>query len=77
MQIIAEQGDWNGLLFGLDFAACLSKNPQNPQSLKLPLNKEILRILPKLQKNERNAKKYVPFFPRCLSLKYVDSCQAS
>ena len=34
----------------------LIRNPENPQSHKLPLYKEILRILAKLRKNERNAK---------------------
>ncbi|MBR1498932.1 MAG: hypothetical protein IJ615_04810, partial [Bacteroidaceae bacterium] len=42
MQIIAEQRIENGLLSGLGFAACQSKNPQNPQSPELPLYKEIL-----------------------------------
>jgi len=50
MLFIAECGIENGLLSGLGFAACQSKNPQNPQSPKLPLYKEILQILPKLQK---------------------------
>ena len=39
----------------------LIRNPQNPQSLKLPLYKEILRILAKLRKNERNAKEKLAF----------------
>ena len=55
-QFIAEQRIENGLLSGLGFAACQSKNPQNPQSLRLPLYKEILRFLTKLRKNEWNAK---------------------
>ena len=52
MQIMAEQRIENGLLSGLGFAACQSKNPQIPQSPELPLYKEILLILPKLRKNE-------------------------
>jgi hypothetical protein len=39
----------------------LIRNPQNPQSLKLPLYKEILQILPKLQKVERKAKEKLVF----------------
>ena len=50
MQIIAEQRIENGLLSGLGFAACQSKNPENPQSPELPLYKEILQFLPKLRK---------------------------
>jgi len=50
MQIIAEQRIENGLLSGLGFAACQSKNLENPQSPKLPLYKEILQIHPKLRK---------------------------
>jgi hypothetical protein len=41
MQIMAEQRIENGLLSGLGFAACQSKNPQSPQSPKLPLYKEM------------------------------------
>jgi len=56
MQIIAEQRIEYGLLSGRGFAACQSKNPQNPQSPELPLYKEKLRILPKLRISEQNAK---------------------
>ena len=51
-QFDAERGNGNGLQFGLGFAACPSKNPEISQSPRLPLFKEILRILAKLRKNE-------------------------
>jgi len=38
----------------------LIRNPENPQSPRLPLYKEILQILPKLRKNERNTKQIHP-----------------
>ena len=50
-----------GLLSGLGFAACQSKNPQSPQSPKLPLYKEILQFLPKLRISERNTKEKLAF----------------
>ena len=37
-------------------------NPENPQSLKLPLNKEIQLFLTKLRKVESKIKELVPFF---------------
>ena len=55
-QFIAEQRIEKGLLSGLGFAACQSKNPENPQSPKLSLYKGILQFLTKLRKVERNAK---------------------
>jgi hypothetical protein len=61
-QFIAEQRIENGLLSGLGFAACQSKNPQNSQSPELPIYKEILLILPKLRKNERRTKQTRLFF---------------
>ena len=51
-----------GLLSGLGFAACQSKNPQSPQSLKLPSYKEILRFLTKLRKVESKTKRIHSFF---------------
>ncbi len=59
---MAEQRMENGLLSGLGFAACQSKNPQNPQSHKLPLYKEILQFLPKLRKVESKTKEFILFF---------------
>jgi len=62
MQIMAEQRIENGLLSGLGFATCQSKNPVFPQFPRLPLYKEILQIFPKLRKNARKTKKLVSFF---------------
>ena len=39
----------------------LIRNPENPQSPKLPLYKEILRFLPKLRKNGKIAKRKLAF----------------
>ena len=59
---MAEQRIENGLLSGLGLAACQSKNPENPQSPKLPLYKEKLGILAKLLKVESKTKETFLFF---------------
>jgi hypothetical protein len=40
----------------------LIRNPENPQSPKLPLYKENLQILPKLRKVESRTKEFILFF---------------
>jgi len=62
MQFVAECRDKNGLLSGLGFAACQSKNPQNQKSPELPLYKEILQILPKLRKKNVTEKQFSKIF---------------
>ena len=69
-QFIAEQRIENGLLSELGYAACQSKNPENPQSHKLPLYKGILRFLTKLRKNERNTKGKFAFL-------FISECKVS
>jgi len=48
----------------------LIRNPQNSQSPELPLYKEILQILAKLRKNERNAKGKLVFL-------FISECMVS
>jgi len=57
MQIMAEQRIENGLLSGLGFAACQSKNPQNSQSPELPLYKKAEKSSNVTKKREKSQRK--------------------